>query len=108
MLSEKPNYEPSNFPFCPHSVCAGLATKRKYQSAETMKLRTACVNTVDASRYFLQFATIMPLLTHCPSSSDSSHSIMKQSKLWWSKGALGFLNDEKIIFIFVIFSDVHL
>lgn len=62
-------------------ICAGLATKRKYRSAETMKLSTACVNIVDASRYFLQLATIMPLLTHCPSSSDSSHFEMKQSKL---------------------------
>lgn len=49
-------------------LTAGLATKRKYQSAETMKLRTDRVNIVDASRYFLQFATIMPLLTHCVSS----------------------------------------
>lgn len=62
-------------------ICAGLATERKYQSAETKKSRTACVNILDASRYFLQFATVMPLQTHCPSSSDSSHFEMKQSKL---------------------------
>lgn len=81
-------------------ICAGLATKRKYQCAETMKLRTACVNIVDVSRYFLQFPIIRLRLTHCLSSSDDSHFEMKQSKLWSSKGALGFLIDGKGIFIF--------
>lgn len=89
-------------------ICAGLPTKRKYQHAETMKLRMVCVNIVDVSRYFLQFPIIRLLLVHCLSSSDDAHFKMKQSKLWWSKGALGFLIDGKGIVIFFIFSDVSL
>lgn len=73
-----------------------------------MKLSTACVNIVDVSRHFLWFPIISLLLTHCLSSSDDSHFEMKQSKLWWSKRALGFLNDRKGIFIFLFFSDVSL
>lgn len=81
-------------------ICAGLATRRKYQCSETMKLRTACVNILDVLRYFLQFPIIRLLLTLCLSSIDGSHFELKQPKLWWSKGALGFLNDEKGILIF--------
>lgn len=66
MLSEKHSYKANISHFVlTLIICPGLETRRKYQSAETMKVRTACMNIIDTSRYCLQLCPA-DTLVHLP------------------------------------------
>lgn len=80
-------------------VSTGLATKRKYQSAETMKLRTACVNTVNTSGYSLQLRPFchivyLPLILLILKWNSQNHDGIKEHWVSWimSKVSLFFLS----------------